>query len=78
MALGDPDRTAVESTEKGEALVWMYTRSTPGFGVSVGGGSYGGTSVGGGVGVGRSSEREYEAVVRFEQGVVSYVSQAAE
>lgn len=78
MALGEPDRTAVEATEEGEVLVWLYTRSNPGFGVSVGGGSYGGTGVGGGVGVGRGGDSEYEAVVRFAQGVVSYVSQTAD
>jgi hypothetical protein len=78
MALGDPDRKSVESTQDGDFLVWIYTRSQPGFGVSVGGGSYGGSGVGGGVGVGRGSEREYEAVVRFKDGLVSYVNQATE
>ena len=72
MALGDPDRKSVESTEDGDILIWLYTRSSPGFGVSVGGGSGG---IGGGVGVGRGGDKEYEAVVHFKKGVVSYVRQ---
>ena len=78
MALGDPDQSSIESTEAADVLIWLYTRSRPGFGVSVGGGSYGGTSVGGGVGVGRPAEKDSEAVVHFQGGVVTYVRQATE
>ena len=78
MALGDPDQRSVESTEAADVLIWIYTRSRPGFGVSIGGGSYGGTHVGGGVGVGRPAEKDYEAVVHFQGGVVTYVRQATE
>jgi hypothetical protein len=80
MALGDPDDTSIESTEQGEAIIWVYTRSSPGVGLSVGGGSYGGGGFGGGggVGVGSSSDKEYEAVVHFRGGVVTYVRQATD
>ena len=78
MALGDPNQRSTESTEGTDVLIWIYTRSRPGFGVSIGGGSYGGTHVGGGAGVGRPAEKDYEAVVHFQGGVVTYVRQATE
>jgi hypothetical protein len=78
MALGDPDDKSVESTAEGEVLVWRYMRSSPGIGLSVGGGSYGGTSVGGGVGVGTPADKDVEAEVRFRDGVAVYVRQATE
>ena len=77
MALGDPDNKSIEATAEGEALIWVYTRSSPGVGISLGGGSYGGGGFGGGgVGVGSSPERDYEAIVHFRGGVVTYVRQA--
>ncbi len=78
MALGDPNQSSIESTEAADVLIWTYTRSRPGFGVSIGGGSYGGASVGGGVGVHRPAEKDYQAVVHFKAGVVTYVRQATE
>lgn len=80
MALGDPDRKAVESSDDGEIVIWLYTRSRPGFGVSIGGGggSFGGTRVGGGGSIGRHSDEEFEAVVHFKAGVVSFARQATD
>lgn len=80
MALGDPNRKSVESTDAGDVLIWLYTRSQPGFSVGVGGGggSYGSSRVGGGVGVGRGAERDELALVHFQDGVVIFVRQATE
>jgi hypothetical protein len=76
MALGDPDEKLVESTERGETAIWIYTRSRPGVGISLGGGGYGGGGFGGGsVGTGTSAETDYEAEVHFEDGFVTFVRQ---
>jgi len=79
MALGDPDSKSVESSDAGEIVIWVWTRSSPGIGLSVGGGSYGGGGgVGGGVGIGSGGETDYEAVVHLRDGVVTYVRQATD
>lgn len=80
MALGDPDQKSTDSSAEGETLIWVYTRSNPGLGLSVGGGGGfgGGGFGGGGVGIGTGGDTDYEAVVRFRDGVVINVRQATD
>ena len=73
MALGKPNEKSIETSAAGEVTVWAWTKSRPGVGFSVGGGSYGGHGVGGGVGISSGSKKDYTAVVRFSEGRVTSV-----
>lgn len=75
MALGDPNETAVNKTAQGEVHIWAYTKSSPGGGVSVGRSvASGRTRTGVSVGMGRSSQTRYKAVVEFRKGRVSKIT----
>lgn len=75
MALGDPNETAVNKTAQGEVHVWAYTKSSPGGGVSVGRSvGSGRTRTGVSVGMGRSPQTRYKAVVEFRDGRVSKIT----
>jgi hypothetical protein len=75
MALGDPDQTTVNKTAQGEVPVWTYTKISPGRAISVGHSiGSGRTRTGVSVGMGRSSQTRYEAVVEFRDGRVSKVT----
>jgi hypothetical protein len=73
MALGEPDRRYVRTSEKGQTEVWAYRDKGPAFsiGLGVGGGS-GRSGVGGGIGVSTAGDREEDKIrVLFEGGKVS-------
>ena len=72
LALGEPDETSNEVAEDGETLMWGYTRSRPGVSIGLGGGSFGGGSgMGGGVAMGSGPERDYTAIIEFQEGKVT-------
>ncbi|UCH21115.1 MAG: hypothetical protein JSU83_21810 [Deltaproteobacteria bacterium] len=75
MALGDPNETAVNKTAQGEVHVWAYTKSSPGGGVSIGHSiGSGRTRTGVSIGMGRSYQTRYKAVVEFRDGRVSKIT----
>ena len=72
LALGEPDETSTELREDGETLMWGYTRSRPGVSVGLGGGSFGGSrGMGGGVAMGSGPEKDYTAIIEFQEGKVT-------
>lgn len=72
MALGKPNEKSTAVDEDGETVSWGYTKSSPGFSIGVGGGSYGGSSgMGGGVGMGSGSKSKYTAIIEFRAGKVT-------
>lgn len=72
LALGEPDETSNEVAEDGETLMWGYTRSRPGVSIGLGGGSFGGgRGMGGGVAMGSGPERDYTAIIEFQEGKVT-------
>lgn len=78
MALGKPDRVSRVSTEEGEQEVWLYGRTQPrlGFSVGVGGGTVGRRStvgVGTSVGVGTGGRFDYHTAVTFRGNEASQV-----
>jgi len=75
MALGDPNETAVNKTAQGEVRVWIYTKTSPGGGVSIGHAiGSGRTLTGVSVGMGRSSQTRYKTVIEFRDNRVSKVT----
>lgn len=74
MALGAPTRRFSRETGGSKQDIWVYgdASARPGLGVSIGGGTFGGsTGYGGGVGIGTSSDGPGErARLVFEKGVV--------
>jgi hypothetical protein len=78
MALGRPDRVSRVSTAEGEQEVWLYGRTKPrlGFSVGVGTGSVGRRStvgVGTSVGVGTGGNFDYHTAVTFRGNEASQV-----
>ena len=73
MALGEPDRRYLRTTEKGQTEVWAYRDKGPAFSIGLGiGGGGGRSSVGGGIGVSTAGDREEDKLrVLFEAGKVS-------
>jgi hypothetical protein len=72
MALPDPNETTVNKTAQGEVHRWTYTKISPGRSVSVGHSiGSGRTRTGVSVGMGRSSQTLYKAIVEFRDGRVS-------
>jgi len=73
MALGEPDRRYLRTTEKGQTEVWAYRDKGPAFSIGLGvGGGGGGSSVGGGIGVSTAGDREEDKIrVLFEAGKVT-------
>ena len=75
LALGEPERKMIRSTETGQDEVWVFRNRQPslGFGVGVGAGG-GRTGYGGGVSVSTSSYGDEEATrVVFRAGKVSSI-----
>ena len=75
MALGEPDEKLAEKPEEEVAEVWIYRKSTPGFGIGVGTGGYAGSgvSVGTGVRVGEPARSKDRAWVEFSGGRVKRI-----
>jgi hypothetical protein len=75
MALGEPDQKVAEKPEDEAAEVWIYRKSTPGFGIGMGTGSYvgSGVSVGSGVRVGEPARSKDRAWIEFSGGRVERV-----
>lgn len=73
MALGEPDRRYLRTSEKGQTEVWAYRDKGPAFSIGLGiGGGGGNTAVGGGIGVSTAGDREEDKIrVLFEAGKVS-------
>lgn len=73
MALGEPDRRYLRTSEKGQTEVWAYRDKGPAFSIGLGvGGGGGSTAVGGGIGVSTAGDREEDKIrVLFEAGKVS-------
>jgi len=83
LALGEPDRLYVRTTERGSAEVWAYAAKSfapsLSFGVGVGGGMGRGIGVGTGVGIGGTvgggDRADDRTRVIFEGGKVSAIEQ---
>lgn len=75
LALGEPSRTYTQQTAAWESEVWAYQDSKPAFSFGLGGYSGGGTSVGGGVGVGTGGNSDDKVRVTFVGGLVTAVEQ---
>jgi len=81
LALGEPDRLYVRTTERGSAEVWAYASKSfapsLSFGVGVGGGMGRGVGTGAGIGttVGGGDRADDRTRVIFEGGKVSAIEQ---
>ena len=74
MALGKPSHTATQATTDGALTTLSFSKKRPGVGISIGGGSFGGsTSVGGGVGVSTPPQEKYTHIVDLVDGKVTQV-----
>jgi hypothetical protein len=75
MALGEPDEKLAEKPEGAAAEVWIYRKSTPGFGIGMGTGGYVGSNVGIGTGVrvGEPARSKDRAWIEFSEGRVKRV-----
>ncbi|ATC62754.1 hypothetical protein CMV30_01540 [Nibricoccus aquaticus] len=73
MALGEPDRRYLRTSEKGQTEVWAYRDKGPAFSIGLGiGGGGGRSNVGGGIGVSTAGDREEDKIrVLFEGGKVT-------
>ena len=74
MTLGKPSQIATQATTDGTLTTLSFSKQRPGLGISIGGGSFGGsTSIGGGVGVSTSPQEKYTHIVDLIDGKVTQV-----
>lgn len=74
MTLGKPSQIATQATTDGTLTTLSFSKQRPGLGISIGGGSFGGsTSIGGGVGVSSPPQAKYTHVIDLVDGKVTQV-----
>lgn len=74
MALGKASHTATQATTDGTLTTLSYGKQRSGFGISIGGGSFGGsTGIGGGVGVSTSPKETISHIVDLVDGKVTQI-----
>ncbi len=74
MALGKPSHTATQATTDGTLTTLSFSKKRPGLGISIGGGSFGGsTGISGGVGVSTPPKEKYSHIVDLVDGKVTQI-----